>query len=122
MQTVAKSCVAVAGTYCGMGLNVPIAPTIVAIVAVLMVRFLIWTSTRSLRWNVTLCGLAMLAAFVTVEGSTLNVFKAFWVGVGYGAMGVTIIEFGSGVMNKALTERFSNAFQVLFNIKSKSDS
>lgn len=97
-----KLCVAAAGVYCGLGLNVPIAPTIVAMFAVAMVRILVWTKTKSLVWNGTVCALAMLAAFVTIEGSEYNVFRAFWLGVGYGAIGVGIIEIGKSNLLAAL--------------------
>ena len=97
-----KGCAAAAGIYCGLGLQVPVAPTIVAVAAVGLVRILVWTRTQSVVWNLTVCALAMLAAFATVEGSTINVFRAFWLGVGYGALGVGIIEIGKSAVGTAL--------------------
>jgi hypothetical protein len=97
-MAVAKGCVAAAGIYCGVGLSVPIAPTIVALFAVVMVRVLVWTKNKGTGWNITVCALAMLAAFVSVEGSAMNVFRAFWLGVGYGAIGVGIIEMGKSAV------------------------
>lgn len=99
-----KTCAAVAGVYCGLGFTVPLAPTFVALLAVVLVRILVWTKTQSIAWNLTVCALAMLAAFVTVEGSTLNVFRAFWLGVGYGALGVSIIEIGKSAVGTALRD------------------
>lgn len=104
MSAITKSCAAAAGVYCGLGLQVPVAPTIVACFAVILVRVLVWTRTQSILWNLTVCALAMLAAFVTVEGSTLNVFRAFWLGVGYGALGVSIIEIGKSAVGTALRD------------------
>lgn len=72
--------------------------------AVVMVRVLVWTKNRSIVWNVTVCGLAALAAFVTVEGSDYNVFRAFWLGVGYGGLGVGIVEIGKSSVATALRE------------------
>jgi hypothetical protein len=71
---------------------------------VLLVRLLVWTRSQSILWNVAVCLLAMLAAFATVEGSTLNVFRAFWLGVGYGALGVGIIEVGRTFIGTALRD------------------
>ena len=104
MSAITKTCAAAAGVYCGLGLQVPVAPTIVACFAVILVRVLVWTRTQSILWNLTVCALAMLAAFVTVEGSTLNVFRAFWLGVGYGALGVSIIEIGKSAVGTALRD------------------
>lgn len=104
MSAITKTCAAAAGVYCGLGLQVPVAPTIVACFAVILVRVLVWTRTQSVLWNLTVCALAMLAAFVTVEGSTLNVFRAFWLGVGYGALGVSIIEIGKSAIGTALRD------------------
>lgn len=100
--TATKQCIAVAGTYCGIGLSIPIAPTLIAMFAVIMVRVLVWTKDRSIVWNLAICGLAMLAAFVTVEGSDMNSFRAFWYGVGYGGLGVGIIEIGRTQLASAL--------------------
>lgn len=103
MSAITKTCAAAAGVYCGLGLQVPVAPTIVACFAVILVRVLVWTRTQSILWTHG-CALAMLAAFVTVEGSTLNVFRAFWLGVGYGALGVSIIEIGKSAIGTALRD------------------
>ena len=121
METAAKACVAAAGVYCGVGLTVPIIPTIVALLAVIMVRILIPNRNKSIIWNITVCGLAMLAAFSTIEGDNSSVFIGFWLGVGYGAVGVGIIEIGKSAVMKALGERFSNAAAVLFGIKSQGE-
>jgi len=81
---------------------VPIAPTVAACLAVVLVRVLVWTKTKSIVWNLAVCALAMLGAIVTVEGSEINVFRAFWLGVGYGALGVGIIEMGKSNLAAAL--------------------
>jgi hypothetical protein len=104
VAAVTKTCVAAAGVYCGLGLEVPVAPTIVAMFAVVLVRVLVWTPARSIPWNVAVCLLAMLAAFASVEGSQLSVFRAFWLGVGYGALGVGIIEIGKSAVGTALRD------------------
>ena len=104
MSATTKGCAAAAGMYCGLGLSVPVAPTIVAMFAVVLVRVLVWTKGRSVTWNVAVCALAALAAFATVEGSDLNVFRAFWLGVGYGGLGVGIIEIGKSSLANALRE------------------
>lgn len=112
-ETAIKSCIAVAGTYCGLGLTIPIFPTIISMFAVIMVRVLIWTKTKSITWNLAVCGLAMLAAFVTVEGSAMNSFRAFWWGVGYGGLGVGIIEIGKSNVVSALKAGFETMFKSL---------
>lgn len=114
-----KECVAVAGTYCGLGLSVPIVPTAVAVIAVVIVRILVWTKTQSPAWNVAVILLCSIAAFVTVEGSDMNTFRAFWTGVGYGALGVGIVEIGKSAMTSALRERFAKAMGVLFGVSTE---
>lgn len=114
-----KTCVAAAGLYCGMGMVVPVAPTIAAMIAVIIVRYLVWTKTKSFGWNFAVCSLAMLASFVSIEGSKISVFYGFWLGVGYGALGVGIIEIGKSTISKALGERLRSAAEALFGIKPK---
>jgi len=116
-----KTCVAVAGTYCGLGLTVPIFPTLISIFAVGLVRVLVWTKTKSVGWNLTVCGLAMLAAFVTVEGSAMNSFRAFWLGVGYGAMGVSIVEVGKSNITAALKSGLETVLRGLSNTKKEGE-
>lgn len=115
MSSVVKGCAAAAGVYCGLGLELPIAPTIVAVMAVVLVRILVWTKGRSVLWNVSVCGLAALAAFATVEGSDLNVFRGFWVGVGYGALGVGIIELGKSAFGMALRDGLRTTAKGILN-------
>lgn len=105
-----KACVMAAGVYCGLGFDIPIAATIVAITAVLMVRALVWTKTKSIAWNVAVCGLAMLGSFVTVENTTMSVFTGFWIGVSYGAVGVGIIELGKSMLGTIVADRLGSAF------------
>lgn len=115
--TVAKQCVAVAGTYCGLGLTVPVPQTIIALFAVALVRFITWTKTQSIKWNISVLLLAMLAAFATVEGSDMNTLRAFWSGVGYGAMGVGIIEAGKSQFAAALKAGLETVFKSLAGTK-----
>lgn len=114
MSAVTKTCAVAAGMYCGMGLAVPIWPTAAACVAVVLVRILVWTKTRSIAWNLTVCGLAIVAAIVTVEGSSMNPFRAFWLGVGYGGLGVGIIEIGKSNILTGLKVGLQAAFPSMF--------
>lgn len=118
-----KECVGVAaaGIWCGAGIMLPVAPTFVAIIAVIIVRGLVWTRTKSIFWNVLVCLLAILAAVTSIEGRDISVFRAFWLGVGYGAIGVGIIEIAKSAMIKALSARFAKAAGVLFGIKTPRD-
>jgi hypothetical protein len=99
--------------YCGLGLEVPIAPTIVACMAVAMVRALVWTRTKSIVWNIIVCALAVLAVFATLEGSHTSVFQGFWLGVGYGGIGVGIIEIGKSNLLAALQEGLRSVMKTL---------
>lgn len=112
-----KECVAAAGIYCGMGVTLPIVPTAIAVIAVLIVRILVWTKNKSKKWNIAVCLLAILAAASTMEGTKISVFQAFWIGVGYGALGVGIIEVGKSTTFKEISARFGEAFSVLLGIK-----
>ena len=97
-----KSCAGAAGVYCGLGLYVPVIPTIVAVAAVGLVRILAWERKRSVVWNLAVCALAMLAAAVTVEGSGINTFRVFWMGAGYGATGIGIVAIARSQVSAAL--------------------
>lgn len=61
--------------------------------------------------------LAMLAAFVTVEGSDMNTLRAFWSGVGYGGLGVGIIEAGKSQFASALKAGLDTMFKALAGSK-----
>lgn len=110
---------AAAGLYCGYGMSVPVAPTGAAIIAVILVRAVLWSKNQSIMWNAAICGLCIMATFTTIEGTETSTFFGFWIGVGYGAMGVGIIEFGKRLMSGALKERFAKASDVLFGVTPK---
>lgn len=116
--TAAKSCATAAGVYCGFGLQLPLAPTIIGLLAVLIVRILAWERKRTFLWNMMVALLAMLAALVTIEGhASISGFKAFWIGVGYGGLGVGIVKMGTDALGGTIKERISSAFKTLLNIK-----
>lgn len=112
-----KTCIDAAGLYCGLGMAVPIAPTIAGLTAVIIVRALLWSGKQSVKWNICVCILAMLATFVTVEGTDISTFMAFWLGVGYGGMGVGIVELGKNTPLKILRTRFSKAAEAFMGTK-----
>lgn len=114
-----KTCIAAAGLYCGLGMAVPVAPTIAGLTAVTLVRALLWSKNQSIKWNLCVCFLAMLATFVTVEGTDISTFMAFWMGVGYGGMGVGIVELGKNTPIKILKARFSKAAEAFMGTKSE---
>lgn len=122
MESVRKGCAAAAGLYCGLGFYVPIAPTLVALGAVLMVRILVWTRSKSIVWNGSVGLLASLATFSTMESTNFSVFTGFWIGVGYGALGVGIIEVGRGLVTTMVTDRFTSALSVLTTGKSTAET
>lgn len=114
----AKSCATAAGVYCGFGLQLPLVPTVVGLIAVGIVRTLAWERKRSFLWNMMVALLAMLAALVTIEGHEgMSNFKAFWIGVGYGGLGVGIVKMGTDVLGGTIKERVSGALKTLFGIK-----
>lgn len=116
--TAAKGCAIAAGVYCGVGLHLPIAPTFIGLLAVLIVRVLSWERKRTFLWNMMVALLAMLAALVTIEGHLdISGFKAFWIGVGYGGLGVGIVKMGTDVLGGTIKERVSGALKTLFGIK-----
>lgn len=116
--TAAKSCATAAGVYCGLGLQLPLVPTAIGLLAVFIVRILAWERKRSFLWNMMVALLAMLAALVTIEGHDgMSGFKAFWIGVGYGGLGVGIVKMGTDVLSGTIKERVSGALKMLFGIK-----
>lgn len=98
-------------------MEVPIAPTIAGLVGVLLVRFILWSKKESIIWNVAVMALTASATFVTLEGHETSTFFGFWIGVGYGGIGVGVVKIGTNMMTGILGERFKNAAQVLFGIK-----
>jgi len=109
---VTKTCVTAAGLYCGIGMAVPIAPTIAGIGAVILVRTILWAKKQSIRWNLAVMALAMMATFVTVEGSQMSTFFGFWLGIGYGGMGQGIINLGRSSALSVFKQRFGEAAKV----------
>lgn len=107
-----KTCVAAAGVYCGVGMAVPIAPTIAGIGAVILVRTILWAKKQSIKWNLCVMALAMMATFVTIEGSEISTFFGFWMGIGYGGMGQGIINLGRSSALNVFKQRFGEAAKV----------
>jgi hypothetical protein len=81
-------------TYNLGGVMVPVVPVCIAMLSALMVRVIIITKGRKELWsyNVALTALALLGAAVTVSDHKIGAGMAFWVGGGFGACAVLIIE------------------------------
>lgn len=96
---------------------VPIAPTIAGIGAVVVVRILLWAKKQSFLWNMSVMILAILATAVTMEGEDTSTFMGFWIGIGYGAMGQGIINFGKTALTQTLKERSASAIDAFLGKK-----
>lgn len=116
-----KICVAAAGLYCGVGMVVPIAPTVAGVGAVVIVRALLWSKKESITWNIAIILLGILATFVTLEGKESSTFFGFWIGVTYGGMGQGIITMGRSAVLNTFKERFGKALEVFMGGKSKTE-
>lgn len=117
-----KTCVVAAGLYCGIGMAVPVAPTIAGIGAAIVVRALLWSKKESIAWNLGVMFLSMLATFVTLEGNQdSSTFFGFWIGVSYGGMGQGIITMGRSQVLNTFKERFGKALEVFMGTKPKGE-
>lgn len=112
-----KTCVTAAGLYCGIGMTIPIAPTVAGLAAVVLVRVILWSKKQSIRWNLCIIALGMMATFVSLEGSEISTFLGFWMGISYGGMGQGIINFGKSAMFGAVKERFGKALEAFMGTK-----
>lgn len=112
-----KTCVSAAGLYCGLGMMVPVAPTVIAIGAAVVVRILLWSKKQSFMWNMCVMLLAALATFATMEGDSSSPFSGFWIGVGYGGAGQGIINMGRNAMMSTLKERMTKAVDAFLGTK-----
>jgi hypothetical protein len=118
---VSKTCVTVAGLYCGVGMVVPIAPTIAGVGAVILVRVLLWSKKQNVTWNLAVMILGILATFVSLEGAENSTFFGFWIGVSYGGIGQGIITMGRSAVLSSFKKRFGDALEVFMGTKSKSE-
>lgn len=82
--------------------------------AVVVVRAMLWSNKHSVRWNICVLILAMMATFVTLEGhasSTGSMSISFWVGIFYGGLGQGIINIGKSAMMAGLRDRLGKALE-----------
>lgn len=112
-----KTCVTAAGLYCGLGMTVPIAPTVVGFLGVLFTRMLLWSKKDTILWNLTVVALALLATFVTLEGDESSTLMGFWIGVGFGSLGQGILNMGKSAFMSTFKDRLSKAMEVFMGTK-----
>lgn len=91
-------------------------PPIIGVSACILVRLPLF-KFKSWVADVCLTGLATLGTYVTIVDHDIASGSAFWVGIGFGAMGSTIIEIGKSAVTGAFKERFQAAGKILFGIK-----
>jgi hypothetical protein len=96
---------------------IPIPPTITGLGAVILVRIVLWSKKQSIKWNLCIIGLAIMATFVTLEGDESSTFYGFWVGITYGGMGQGIINLGKSTMMGAIKDRFGKAVEAFMGTK-----
>ena len=100
-----------------IGIDFHLAPVLIGCLAALLVRVpLIKMSFASLASELTFTLLAMLGAFVTIVDRNIGVGPAFWLGIGFGAAGSSIIELGKSVMGDAIKDRVQAAVNALLGL------
>ena len=115
-----KTCVAAAGLYCGLGMSVPIIPTVAGIGAVVLVRTMLWSKKQSVLWNLCVILLGIMATFATLEGREgSSTFIGFWIGIGYGTLGQGILNMGRSAVMNTLKERLGKALEAFMGAKSE---
>lgn len=73
---------------------------------------MLWSQKQSIRWNLCVMALGIMATFVTLEGeSGTSTFIGFWVGIGYGGLGQGIINIGRSTVMRTLQDRLGKALE-----------
>lgn len=104
-------------------MTIPIVPMIAGIGAVVVVRTMLWSRKHSVRWNICVIVLAMMATFVTIEGREhTSTFIGFWIGISYGGLGQGIISMGKSVMMTTLRDRLGKALEAFMGTGSNNGS
>lgn len=102
---------------------IPIVPMIAGIGAVVVVRTMLWSQKHSIRWNICVIVLAMMATFVTIEGREhTSTFIGFWIGISYGGLGQGIISMGKSMMMATLRNRLGKALEAFMGTESSGNS
>lgn len=100
------------------GIPVPIVPSLIGVLAALLVRIIVVTRSikrRNLRiYNVSITLLTMLATAVYISDRQLGPGASFLAGVGCGAAGVGIIELSRSPFFSAMRVGMQAAFQTMF--------
>jgi len=96
---------------------IPIAPTAAGLGAVILVRIVLWSKKQSIKWNLCIIGLAMMATFVSLEGHESSTFFGFWIGITYGGMGQGIINLGKSSMMAAIKGRLGKVAEAFMGTK-----
>lgn len=101
------------------GVLVPVVPALIGILATLLVRIIIVTSStppkRNLRiYNVSVTLLTMLGTGVWITDAQLGPGAAFWTGIGCGAAGVGLIELAKSQFIGAFRAGLRTMFQAMF--------
>jgi len=104
------------------GILVPVVPSLIGVLAALLVRIIVITSpnqrSRNLgAYNVAVTLLTMLGAATYITDHQLGPGSSFWTGVGCGALGVSIIEIARSQFFAALKAGAQTMFGALLKGK-----
>lgn len=64
--------------------------------------------------------LASMGAAVTIHEHSIQAGNAFWCGIGFGAMGSTLIEIGKGLLTSDVRTKWREVGKIIFSIKGDS--
>jgi hypothetical protein len=98
-----------------VGLSNPAAPAVIAVLACVLVRIPL-INGRTLRADLSVTCLAILGAFVTTLDRELGAGQAFWLGLGFGGAGSTLIQVGKSAMGQLIGSRLKDALAVAFGV------
>lgn len=100
--------------------TLPLGPAIIALLVTLLVRLIIMTRARksSVRFEVLVTALAMVMVLATCDGrSDMTAVSGAAIGLGYGALGVGIIEIGKSKLGGILGEAFRFILRSMLDTK-----
>jgi len=104
------------------GILVPVVPSLIGVLAALLVRIIVVTSphqrARNLRaYNVAVTLLTMLGAATYITDHQLGPGQSFWTGVACGAAGVSMIELARSQFFSALKAGAQTTLRAMLKTK-----
>lgn len=90
----------------------PDAPVLIGLLSCFLVRLPL-IRMHNLLPDVCLTGLALIGTGVTISEYNIGAGPGFWFGMGFGALGSSLIEIGKGFVTSDIKLRFQKALRIM---------